>query len=456
MFPHPASGRHEVGVDELFFSTTDARGVIEQANSVFVRLSRFRREELMGAPHNIIRHPAMPAGAFRLMWDALQAGEPFCAYVDNLAADGSTYGVFATMTPVGDGYLSVRARPFVEALRDAALGLYAQVRPWELELREQGWSAHEAAVRGAERLGELLAAAGFATYEEFVWAALPAEVQARSARAGGIPRRPLASGELAEMLAVSRRIDAELQTWVAQLEELRRTADALRAAAPQFSETLAEDARLAEEVNNSDPEGFFSSAVVYLRVWAQMAPEVAAIVTELLAELEELRRSCARTRFRIALAVLHNQTIGQFVGEIVDNVPGSEEARPAIAGLDRALDEGLVAMSASAARNAGLAAAMADRISILRDLLDLPQTMIREWLSRADRSAAGSSGMVDAVSAQIERTQADIDLLGSLADECRRVAVPLDVSAVAGHSAYLRELMVDARGPQSVAEPTSV
>ena len=73
----PSGARHEVGVDELFFSTTDARGVISQANSVFVRLSRYRRDQLVGAPHNLIRHPDMPGGAFFLMWEALQAGQPY-------------------------------------------------------------------------------------------------------------------------------------------------------------------------------------------------------------------------------------------------------------------------------------------------------------------------------------------------------------------------------------------
>ncbi len=449
--PSCPGARHDVGVDELFFSTTDRRGVIEQANSVFVKLSRYRRDQLIGAPHNIIRHPSMPGGAFLLMWDALEAGVPFCAYVDNLAADGSTYGVFATITPLGDGYLSVRARPFVDALHDAAFELYDAARPLELELREQGWSAHEAAVRGAEKLAELLVGAGFPTYQDFVWTALPAEVQARTAQATGIARRPLATGELAEMLVVARRIDEDLRGWVNGLEDLQRTADALLAAAPQFSQTLAEDARIAEQINDTDTEGFFSSAVVYLRVWAQMAPEVAVIVTDLLAELDELRRSCAQTRFRIALAVLHNQAIGQFIAEIVDSVPGSAEARPAIADLGRALDEGLAQAAASAQRNAALAAATADRISVLRDLLDLPQSMIREWLSRADRSPAKDAAMVDAVSAQVDRTQADVDLLGSLSDECRRIAVPLDVAAVEEHSERLRELLAGNQHP--AAEP---
>jgi aerotaxis receptor len=442
----PTGARHEVGVDELFFSTTDARGIIDQANSVFVRLSRHPREELVGAPHNIIRHPVMPGGAFLLMWDTLQAGEPFCAYVDNLAADGSTYGVFATITPLGDDYLSVRARPFVDGLHDAAFSLYGAVRPQELELREKGWNSHEAAVVGAEKLGELLVGAGIPSYEEFIWKALPAEVEARLEVASGIAKRPLATGDLADMLGVAVKIDEALQEWVRSLDDLQRVADALLAAAPQFSHTMEANAAVADRINENDAEGFFSSAMVYLRVWAQMAPEVAGIVTELLGQLDELRRSCAQTRFRIALAVLHNWTVGQFVVEIIDNVPGSDEARPAIAQLGRALDEGLAETSESSKRNAALAAAAAERISTLRDLLDLPQTMIREWLSRADRSSATFVEMVDTISAQVDRTQADIDLLGSLSDECRRIAVPLDSAVIEEETEKLRGLMAAHQG----------
>lgn len=437
----PTGARHEVGVDELFFSTTDARGIIDQANSVFVRLSRYSRDELVSAPHNLIRHPVMPGGAFLLMWDTIEAGEPFCAYVDNLAADGSTYGVFATITPLGDDYLSVRARPFVDGLHDAAFSLYSAVRPVETELREKGWNAHEAAVVGAEKLGELLVGAGIPSYEEFIWKALPAEVEARLEQASGIAKRPLASGDLASMLGVAGRIDGALQEWVRSLDDLQRVADALLAAAPQFSETMEANARVADRINESDADGFFSSAMVYLRVWAQMAPEVAGIVTDLLTQLDELRRSCAQTRFRIALAVLHNWTVGQFVVEIIDSVPGSDEARPAIGQLGQALDEGLAVTSEQTKRNAALAAAAADHISTLRDLLDLPQTMIREWLARADRSSATFMEMVESISAQVDRTQADIDLLGSLSDECRRIAVPLDTTVVEEQTTALRELM---------------
>src|SRR5664279_2239091 len=80
-----------IGQDELFFSTTDRRGVIRAGNSVFVRVSHYSLEELIGSPHSLVRHPDMPAGAYRLMWDRLLAGRPMGAYVKNLAKDGSHY-----------------------------------------------------------------------------------------------------------------------------------------------------------------------------------------------------------------------------------------------------------------------------------------------------------------------------------------------------------------------------
>jgi aerotaxis receptor len=55
------------GVSEMFFSTTDARGVITAGNAVFARVSGFALAQLIGQPHNVIRHPDMPRAAFRLV-----------------------------------------------------------------------------------------------------------------------------------------------------------------------------------------------------------------------------------------------------------------------------------------------------------------------------------------------------------------------------------------------------
>ena len=98
-------------VDDVFFSTTDTKGVIRGTNNTFITLARHPREEMIGAPHNIIRHDDMPAGVFKLMWDDLEAGLPVCTYVLNRAGDGLDYWVFATVTAVEDGYVSVRTKP---------------------------------------------------------------------------------------------------------------------------------------------------------------------------------------------------------------------------------------------------------------------------------------------------------------------------------------------------------
>ena len=436
----PSGARHEVGVDDLFFSTTDARGIIEQANSVFVRMSRFPWEQLVGAPHNIIRHPVMPGGAFKVLWDTCEAGQPFCAYVDNLAADGSTYGVFATITPLGDGYLSVRSRPLVDALHDAAFSLYAAVRPEELQLRAEGVSAREAAERGAAHLGQLLAEAGFPSYDEFIWTALPAEVQARMEQSAGIPQRPDAIGTLAEMLAASHRIDAELRQWTARLAQLQNVADQLLAAAPVLRETVASNEQTADRIREADSSGAFASVMVYLRVWADMAPEIAPVLSQLIDELHELHVSCAQTRFRIALAVLHNDTVGQFLAEVIDNVSGAGDAGPAIEALCRALDEGMAQTQQMAAHNAELAATAGQQIASLRDLLDMPQMMIRSWLARADHSDPSTHQVADTVNAQVERTQRDMDLLGSLSGEVSGIAVPLDGTLIEQQVALLRSM----------------
>lgn len=105
--------------DDIFFSTTDDKGVILRTNRTFDSLSRYSRDRLIKSPHNIIRHLDMPAGVFRLMWNDLQAGLPVCAYVVNRAADGLDYRVFATIVPISGGYLSVRTKPLDAATQQA-------------------------------------------------------------------------------------------------------------------------------------------------------------------------------------------------------------------------------------------------------------------------------------------------------------------------------------------------
>lgn len=103
--------------DDFIVSKTDAKGRITYANRIFMAISAYEERELLGQQHNIVRHPDMPRGVFRYMWQTLQQGREFFGYVKNLAKDGSYYWTFANVTPTFDmkneltGYYSVRRKP---------------------------------------------------------------------------------------------------------------------------------------------------------------------------------------------------------------------------------------------------------------------------------------------------------------------------------------------------------
>lgn len=167
-------------LDEMFFSTTDRKGVIRSGNGVFVRVSGYAPDELFGQAHNIIRHPDMPRAAFRLVWRELGQSRPVAAYVKNLAKDGCYYWVLALITPQEDGFLSVRIKPSSPLLAKVE-PLYAAMLAAEQAATERG-QPPAAAMDAAEAvLGAALKAEGFADYAEFMWALVHAEMKSRAA-----------------------------------------------------------------------------------------------------------------------------------------------------------------------------------------------------------------------------------------------------------------------------------
>lgn len=92
--PTPIDEEIVLDSKKYIVSKTDTKGVIEYGNDYFVAISGYQEHELIGQPHNIIRHPDMPKVAFKLMWDHLQKGENFVALVKNLAKNGKYYWVF--------------------------------------------------------------------------------------------------------------------------------------------------------------------------------------------------------------------------------------------------------------------------------------------------------------------------------------------------------------------------
>nr|WP_163503361.1 methyl-accepting chemotaxis protein [Halomonas socia] len=122
--------------DEHFLiSRTDLKGRITYANPAFIEVSGFAHDELIGAPHNLVRHPDMPPEAFANLWQTLQAGETWRGLVKNRRKNGDHYWVDANVTPIVEngqvaGYTSVRVKASRAAI-DAAEAAYRQIRQGE-------------------------------------------------------------------------------------------------------------------------------------------------------------------------------------------------------------------------------------------------------------------------------------------------------------------------------------
>ncbi|TLS67955.1 PAS domain-containing protein [Mariprofundus erugo] len=108
---------HVMNSDEVLVSRTDPKGIITYANKAFCDIAGYAAHELIGKPHNIVRHPDMPPAAFRDLWETLQAGKPWSGIVKNRCKNGDFYWVVANVSPEYDsdrkltGYISVRTAP---------------------------------------------------------------------------------------------------------------------------------------------------------------------------------------------------------------------------------------------------------------------------------------------------------------------------------------------------------
>ncbi|WP_158964579.1 PAS domain-containing protein [Chachezhania sediminis] len=188
-------------IEELFFSRTDDRGVIRSGNSVFQRVAHYDWNELIGAPHKLIRHNDMPKAVFHMLWDTIKAGKPIGAYVKNRAKTGQYYWVFAFVTPIKDGYLSVRLKPS-SALFGAVAGEYKTLRALELA---DSLPAAASAEMLLTRLGDL----GWRNYAAFMVDAAMQEVCARDKALNGKPGEAgAAMGRILELAAQNQK-DAE-------------------------------------------------------------------------------------------------------------------------------------------------------------------------------------------------------------------------------------------------------
>ena len=103
----------KLSMDAFLLSETDEKGIIRFANDEFCKFAEYTLEELIGQPHNMVRHTDMPKAAFEDLWKTIKSGKPWKGFVKNKTKSGKYYWVFATVFPFiscdgSKGYISCR------------------------------------------------------------------------------------------------------------------------------------------------------------------------------------------------------------------------------------------------------------------------------------------------------------------------------------------------------------
>jgi PAS domain S-box-containing protein len=427
------SGEREFGIEELFFSTTDRKGLILSGNRVFTRVSGYDRAEMVGQPHSLIRHPDMPRAVFQLLWDEIGAGRPVAAYVKNLAKDGRPYWVLATVLPIPEGYLSVRLKPSTP-LFAAAESIYAEVLRVERETESDPRRRKEAIEASSAHLLRLLAEAGFPDYGAFMRTVLPAEVRARdlAIRAGaasdavrrGVGRpghgggtRGDTSGDVDPILATvddgSRVVARQLEGLVAKLDGYRGLSARL-AAKTEFLLTLADDIRLfslnarivATRGGRADAAIGAVASMMGDRsdasepVFGALGGEIGTAVER----LESISFPVAATRLQAEMAIA-------FVAELMQDADDARAAGTDLAILTRCMSEGV--------------GEVADALTVLDDRIHVLNGHVRELQSTLGvMRALETNGRIEAVrSTDPVAVQA---LFGSIAEQIAAARAELD------------------------------
>lgn len=314
---------------DLFFSTTDLKGRIQRANSVFQRIAAYSWDELHNKPHNIIRHPDMPRVVFQILWDYVQEGRPVVALVKNLAHDGRYYWVMALVTPFPGGYLSVRFKPS-SPLFATVKHLYAELRAIEADI-EKGANDRKAAIAASRKaLDNSLLSLGFSDYGAFMGQLLKLEMQSREAhlRPGMAPSSTGISFAGHTTPSGSLRGDAEnldklvgvLNTLFSDLEsyvEISREVRAKSGSVSDISESLRVSA--LNGVMAVDGLGARAAGLRPVLDWLRaLSLDISQTGIRLSASLDELVKDVDLVVFGLSAAKLQIEMTARLAHELID------------------------------------------------------------------------------------------------------------------------------------------
>ena len=114
----------KMSISDIIVTETDDKGIITFANEDFCKIAGYKKEELLGSPHNMVRHSDMPKAAFKDLWQTVQSGKIWKGIVKNKTKDGGFYWVNATAYPSKKAngelrYISIRIKPTDKGVADA-------------------------------------------------------------------------------------------------------------------------------------------------------------------------------------------------------------------------------------------------------------------------------------------------------------------------------------------------
>lgn len=441
--------RRHFDAEDVFFSSTDDKGVIRSANETFLQLARYPREEMIGAPHNIIRHDDMPGGLFKLMWDDLTAGRPVGAYVLNRAKDGLDYWVFATVTPTSSGYVSVRTKPLDDAVFATIGEVYGRVRAAERERMDSGANRREAAEHGAGLLAEELASLGYDTLAAFGRASLASEAQRLLAEGVRVPVREEAEGPAAEILCGARRVEASSDSLVDRIGDFREVVSALGSwldGAESIRDRARRTAALMRTLTSKDPE---SSAPGLAERIIERSERAATAVTGLKDSVASFADAMESMAFSAALIRLHTLVLGAYAASVVDGAEADAPTamRELVQGLEADLGSLDSVRGVVETRIGELESAMA---SVVSDL-DRTRRPYDRWLrALTDEGGVlidGAEGDVEALMKEAgslsEQGYPEMSDLANLAGRYRGLDLSTDDEALGGAVERIRAALAE-------------
>jgi PAS domain S-box-containing protein len=156
------------GEEEIIFSKTDVSGKITYTNAVFRKVSDYNKDELLGAPHSVIRHPEMPRALFKYAWERLLAGHEVFAYVNNMTKHGDNYWVLAHRTPSTGRAARSSASTRIAACRTVARSRKSSRFIARFSPKNSGTTTARGLSSSYELLLSTLNGAG-RSYDEWIW-----------------------------------------------------------------------------------------------------------------------------------------------------------------------------------------------------------------------------------------------------------------------------------------------